>query len=159
MLESRSLEAALSGYLPKLPGATTILENINLISDLTITTIHQLQLRQALGAGLDDFTRIAVDSTAVEAASAWPTDSKTIVDLCARFLVEEKQLSAFGYRHGAMLKAEKWLEQLSGLHKAISMAGNGANAQSKRRKLYQEFFVTACKLIEHLLERYCYESP
>jgi hypothetical protein len=81
---------------------------------IRITAIHQLQLRQAHGAGLDDFTRIAVDSTAVEAASAWPTDSKTILDLCARFLVGEMQLSALGYRHGAMVKAEKWLEQLSG---------------------------------------------
>ena len=57
-LESRSLEAVLFPCIKKLPGNTTVLENINLLSDNTLETIHRLQLAEARDEGLDDFSRI-----------------------------------------------------------------------------------------------------
>ena len=47
LLESRSLEEALSPYINALPGETTILENLNILSDKTVETIHRLQLEEA----------------------------------------------------------------------------------------------------------------
>jgi hypothetical protein len=154
LLESRSLEAALSPYIDALPGETTILENLNVLSDKTVETIHRLQLQEALDEGLDTFERIAVDSTAVEAASCWPTDSKTVRDLCKRSLSTQLKLESFGWKRPSSRKCEQWLEELDREHKAISMSGSGKNAAVKRRSHYREFFLIACKLIGRLLEHY-----
>ena len=154
VLESRSLSAALAPYMSKLPGQTTILENINLLSDETLETIHRLQLADALKDGLDDFERIAVDSTSVKASSAWPTDSKTIVDLCRRFLSTEAQLQHFGYEPASTRKCKDWLEKMDRLHKAISMRGSGQKAEKKLRRYYRDFFIVTCKLLERLLKRH-----
>lgn len=154
VLESRSLEAALSPYIKRLPGSTTILENLNILSDRTVNAVHCLQLDEAREEGLDDFTRMAVDSTAVEASSAWPTDSKTIVDLCGRFLSTEVKLEPFGFVAPSRRKCEDWHGQLIKLHKTISMSGGGEAGEKKRKCAYREFFITACKLLERLLERH-----
>jgi len=154
LLESRSLEAALSPYIDALPGETTILENLNILSDKTVETIHRLQLEEAREEGLDDFDRIAVDSTAVEAASCWPTDSKTVRDLCRRCLSTQIKLESFGWKRPSSRKCEQWLEELDRQHKAISMSGSGKNAAEKRRNHYRDFFLVACKLIARLLKHY-----
>lgn len=152
--ESRSLEAAFPPYARSLPAPTTILENLNVLSDSTLEYIHHLQLAEALDDGLEDFARLAVDSTAVEAASAWPTDSKTIVDLCDRFLSTESKLESFGFAAASRLKCEDWLGRLASLHKTISMSGGGEAGSKKRRSAYRDFFIVACKLLERLLERH-----
>lgn len=152
--ESRSLEAALRPYVEKVPAPTTILENLNILADGTLESIHRMQLAEALDQGLDEFERIAVDSTAVEASSAWPTDSKTIVDLCGRFLSTEVKLESYGFAAPSRLKCEDWLGQLASLHKAISMSGAGEGAAKKRKHRYREFFIIACKLLERLLQRH-----
>lgn len=154
VLESRSLEAALNPFAHQMPAPTTILENLNIVSDKTLCSIHQLQLAWALKQGLDNFERIAIDSTAVQASSAWPTDSKTVVDLCARFLRTEDKLKPFGLVPPSKVKCEDWLNQMIIQHKAISMSGKGAKASDKRTKHYGEFFEVACKLIRRLGERH-----
>lgn len=154
LVESRSLEAALSPWIEALPGRTTILENLNLLGEQTTGLIHTLQLQEARNEGLDDFERIAIDSTAVEASSCWPTDSKTIRDLCARFLSVQGKLEIFGLPKASTLKCEGWLKELDHLHKAISMSGSGKGAQAKRRKNYRDFYLVACKLIPRLLKHY-----
>ena len=152
--ESRSLEAALHPWIDALPAPTTILENLNLLEDKTVDKIHLLQLEEAKEQGLDDFSRIAIDSTAVKASSCWPTDSKTIRDLCRRFLSVEGKLETFGLKRSSSVKCESWLKELDRLHKAISMSGSGQAAGKKRRSHYQDFFLVACKLIGRLLQRY-----
>lgn len=155
VLESRSLEAALEPYLNgQMPGATTILENLNLLSSETYDTILRLQLSEAQSQGLDDFSRVAVDSTAVEASSAWPTDSKTILDLCKRFLSVEGKLEPFGFKRSSTRKCEEWLQLLKRFHKDISLCGSGKTAAKNRRLFYEGFFVFACKLLKRLLNRY-----
>lgn len=154
VLESRSLEAALQGYVQSLPAPTTVLENLNILRDSTLSMIHRLQLAEALERGLDDFKRIGVDSTAVKASSAWPTDSKTIVDLCGRFLATETKLESFGFVAASRIKSQGWLGQLASLHKTISMSGTGAGAHKRRHRAYREFFIIACKLVERLLEHH-----
>lgn len=154
VLESRSLEAALRSYVDRLPAPTTILENLNILGDDTLGAIHRLQLADASEDGLDDFKRLAVDSTSVEASSAWPTDSKTVVDLCGRFFATESKLEALGFASASNLKGEEWLGQLTSLHKSISMSGSGRGAEKRRRAAYREFFVVAGKLLERMWDRH-----
>ena len=154
ILESRSLEVALLPYVDHIPGATTILENINCLQDSTLEYIHRAFLKVALDEGLDDFSKLAVDSTAIKAASAWPTDSKTIVDLCGRFLREEIKLESWGLQRPGDACCKRWWEQLQALHKSISMVGSGKGAKARRKQLYRDFFQIACQLLSALLERY-----
>jgi len=154
VVESQSLEAVLAPYCRNLPGRTTILENLNVLSDATMEAIQALQLADARGEGLDDFEKIAVDSTAVKASSAWPTDSKTIRDLCGRYLRAEKRLRPFGFDPGGNACCLRWEEQLDGLHKAIGMAGSGTSAPARRKRLYREFYLTGCTLLDALIKRH-----
>lgn len=154
LVESRSLEEALRPWTDSLPAPTTILENLNLLSQQTVDRIQLLELQEAKEEDLDNFDRIAIDSTAVKAFSCWPTDSKTIRDLCRRVFSVESKLETFGFKKASSVKCESWLKQLDGLHKAISMSGAGKGAPEKRRKRYREFFLVACKLITRLLDRY-----
>lgn len=153
VVESRSLEAVLAPCAPKLPARTTILENLNALSDATMEAIHSLQLAEARAGGLDDFEQIAVDSTAVKASSAWPTDSKTIRDLCGRYLRCEKHLLDFGFDPGGKAWCLRWEEQLDRLHKSIGMVGSGTGAPARRKRLYREFYVTGCTLLDALIKR------
>jgi hypothetical protein len=154
LVESRSLEEALGPWTDSLPAPTTILENLNLLRDETVDLIHLLQLKEAKEEDLDNFDRIAIDSTAVKASSCWPTDSRTIRDLCGRFLSLESKLESFGWQRASSVKCESWLKELDRLHKAISMSGSGKSAADKRRGHYRDFFLIACKLITRLLQRY-----
>lgn len=154
LVESRSLDEALRPWVDSLPAPTTILENLNILREETVDAIHRLQLEEARQEGLDDFERIAVDSTAVKACSCWPTDSKTVRDLCRRFLSTEGKLEILGWKAPSAAKCRSWLEELDGLHKAISMSGSGKSAAGKRRSHYRDFFLVACKLLRRLLERH-----
>jgi len=154
LAESRSLEEALRPWTDSLPAPTTILENLNILRDETVDVIHLLQLEEARKEELDDFSRIAIDSTAVKAASCWPTDSKTIRDLCERFMSTEGKLEHFGFNRSSTRKCDQWLKELDRFHKAISMSGSGKGAPSKRQKHYRDFFLVASKLIGRLLDRY-----
>ena len=73
--ESMTLKLWLEDLGLELPPASTLSDNLNAVSNSTRSLIHQVQLRYILNGGLDDFQKCFIDSTAVEANTARPTDS------------------------------------------------------------------------------------
>ncbi|NOQ23105.1 MAG: hypothetical protein GQ565_10730 [Candidatus Aegiribacteria sp.] len=54
----------------KMPGRTTALESVNAVSPDTMEYIHQCQLKMVYAEGLDDFSQLTLDSTAVKLTAA-----------------------------------------------------------------------------------------
>ena len=62
-----------------MPSPNSILDNLNCLSSDTYVVIHKAQLAMVMAMDLDDFCRVYIDSTTVEANSAWPTDSRILL--------------------------------------------------------------------------------
>ena len=81
IFESRSLAGLLQEEQLQLPSLNSLNENLNAISEQTLDYIWQCQLLYIKSHELDDYSRLFIDSTAVEANTAWPTDSKIMLGL------------------------------------------------------------------------------
>ena len=149
--ESATLEWVLRGRGVNLPGATTILENINVLSEATLGLIHRTQLLRAMGEGLEDFRDLSVDSTSVEASSRWPTDSSSIERLLERAWRLGRSLDRWGLPAFKSGCAERWLKEIAKLDFQISTLKEQPGAKRKRRRLYRDLYLTACKMGEKLL--------
>lgn len=153
LVESQSLAAILDREGVKLPGATTILENINAIDPLTLERVMQMQLGNVRERGLDDFELLSVDSTAVRASSEWPTESKIIHKLLARVLAKGERLKEFELSPMRCACSERWIEQIRKTDFEIALCSNKAGAVRKRKKLYNSLYLNCCKALEKLLAR------
>ena len=84
LAESKTVEIVWLSFGLVVPGASTIIDNVNAVSVGTSEANLDAQVRQAIREGLDDFKELTFDSTKVEANSAWPTDSGIIMGLVCR---------------------------------------------------------------------------
>lgn len=96
LLESISLRIFLENRGCSLPGGSTLEENLNAVSNITRERIHRAELALARQEELDDFKKIRGDSTAVNSASAYPTDSNTIAKLLCRVCSKLERLDRIG---------------------------------------------------------------
>lgn len=80
--DSMTLRNYIDEYGIRFPGRTTVLENLNILSEATLSYVVNCQLEYVLGTELDDFQALTIDSTSVHANSAWPTD----IGLITRFI-------------------------------------------------------------------------
>ncbi len=87
--ESITLRLWLEPLGLELPPASTLSENLNAVSNETRAFIQQAQSRYILSAGLDDFQKCFIDSTAVQANTDRPTDSALLVKLIERVCTAE----------------------------------------------------------------------
>jgi hypothetical protein len=84
MRDSLTLKIILNGWNIPMPGATTVLENLNCLSNETRELIHKLQMQHIVSKELDDFNILLIDSTSVKGNTCWPTDSRIILSLLNR---------------------------------------------------------------------------
>jgi len=75
LVESEVFGALLGAQCRKPPARSTVAYYLSLASAESLQRIHAAVCRKVKAEGLDDFAEVTVDSTAVEANSAWPTDS------------------------------------------------------------------------------------
>ena len=68
----------------KFPSRNTIHEQISALSEKTLKLFHQAVLNCVKACGLDDFSAIIIDSTAIKADSSWPVDSQLLKNLSAK---------------------------------------------------------------------------
>lgn len=148
--ESSTLEWVLQERGWKLPAPTTILENINALSEATLALIHRMQLRRAIDEGLEDFGDLCADSTAVDASSAWPTDSSMIEGLAGRAWRLGGKLGNWGVQGFGGELPVRWLQEIGRLDFEIDQLGGKAGGKRQRRKAYNHLFLTACKIGENL---------
>ncbi len=151
LLESRTLHQFLHGRGLGMPGWSTILEQVNAVSVETRNFILDAQLQTISEAGLDDFVEVTVDSTAVQANSAWPTDAGMLLGLLQRAFRISQHLDRFGLANPLGHWVPFWLKKLGKLVFRINVEVGKPHAKRKRKKHYRRFLDTAQKAIEHLM--------
>src|SRR5207247_660481 len=94
--ESLTLHWWLENLELTLRPASTLSENLTAVSNPTRDLIHQAQLRYILKEGLDDFSSLYLDSTAIKANTERPTESGLITKLVERICRRGSKLDRFG---------------------------------------------------------------
>ncbi len=149
--DSLALDSWLGARYWSLPARTTIYENLNAVSMETKDRIHKKQMEMAGKEGLDDFLLELVDSTAVEANSAWPTDSAIVYGLLWKACRIGWNLDKLGLTNMPEGKLPVWLAELGKLPFQINLA---AKKQKELRKKYLEFCTIAAKMAGRLTNDY-----
>lgn len=146
--DSKFLESHLLQYgLLKTPGPSTILDNLNLLSEKTTEELYKATVDFA--SAEVQIKRVYVDSTRVSADSAWPTDSRTIFDLLKRVH------SGFQILRGQDIKVNlpsddsELLTLIQSAAKSIALCGGKKGANKERKKQYKLIFKFAKKLIAY----------
>ncbi|CAM2008844.1 transposase [Acanthopleuribacter pedis] len=137
-MESTSIQLLLAEAGVKMPGLSTIIDNTNAISQATRDAILDAQLKLILNEDKDDFRQQIVDSTAVNAHTAWPKDSALIFGFIERIWRRGQKLNQFGVGNMAVSGIEETLSDLKKLDFEISNTQGRKGAKEHRKALYQE---------------------
>jgi hypothetical protein len=149
--ESMSLYVLLQERGYNLPAQTTILENINAVSNETRDMIFEKQLRFILREELDDYKKLFIDSTHVEANSAWPTDSRILTGLLKRCHRMGQYLEeAFGLPNFHPGWMNLWLRKMKSLDFKINMTAGKPKSKGKVKNFYRELLKYGRKSVKHL---------
>ena len=135
--ESISLYSFLQERGYQMPGANTILENINAVSNETRELIFDSQLRFIQEEGLDDFKELIIDSTQVEANSAWLTDAKIFTGLLSRAHRLGQKLELFELPNFRVWWMNQWLRKMRRLTLKINLAAGKPHSKRKIKKYYR----------------------
>jgi IS5 family transposase len=149
--ESMSLHACLQCRELKMPGATTILENVNAVSGATREQILDKQIEYVLKEEFDDFKELTIDSTAVKANSCWPTDGKILTGLLGRAHRLGQRLHLFGLEDFKKGWVPRWLEEMDKLEFQICLGAGKAKSRGKMKRHYRKLLKTGRKVIGSLV--------
>ncbi len=133
------------------PGWTTILENLNTVSEETRRFILEAQLAVILEEKLDDFSYAMLDSTAVEANSAWPTDAGILLGLLERAFRHSQKLEAFGLANVPKWWMPQWLKKMRRLHFRMNTVAGKAKSRGNLKTYYRQFLRTVQKMVDYLI--------
>lgn len=148
--ESMTIHAALQRRGEKMPGRTTISENLNAVSNRTRLLILEAQIEEIIEEGLDDFEKMTLDSTAVSSASEWPTDAVLIKKFIERVWKQGSSLQEnFGIPNFDRHWMQTWMKKMRRCVLAINTASDGRT----RKKEYRRLFDFAENAIQHLQEQ------
>ncbi len=95
--DSISIYNVLAHYSYDVPGINTIRENLNAVTDSTRKLILKCQASLILEKGLDDFSKVYIDSTHVEGSTSYPTDVSILYKLLNRTYRSFVLLKDFGF--------------------------------------------------------------
>lgn len=151
--DSITLYVLLSNLNIKMPGATTILENINSLSNETLDFIMKCQLGTIIESNLDDFEYVIFDSTSVEASSCWPTDAGVILRLLERVFIYGEKLEKFGIKSIQEFYFKSWFKELKELLFKINNTRGTKKCTKKKKlqKLYSNYLKISHKAYEYLV--------
>jgi len=150
LVDSMTLYTFFRDHNLSMPSANAILDNLNCLSLDTYKSIHKAQLAMILAMDLEDFCRVYIDSTTVEANSAWPTDSRILLKLIKRIVRMGQKLEVFGLSNFGNSRVAFRLKLLSTLNFQIDNLGTRRGARRKRKALYRQFLEKAEKTLEYL---------
>lgn len=136
--ESMSLYGWLQSRGLAMPGVSTILDNLNVISHRTRELIFDRQIARILGEGLDDFKTLTIDSTSVKANSSWPNDAKILTGLLMRVDRLGRKLDVFGLENFRQGWVPRWLEEMDKLEFQICLVAGKANSKAKLKQGYRQ---------------------
>jgi IS5 family transposase len=136
--ESITLHWWLENLELTLPPASTLSENLNAVSNATRDFIHKAQLRYILDEGLDDFSSLYLDSTAVKANTERPTDSGLMTKLVERICRRGSNLDRLGLPNFNPSGLEELQRDLRAMHREIGFSTGKPKKQGKLKKLYYQ---------------------
>ena len=136
--ESMSLYEWLQIRGLKMPGVSTIVDNLNAISYKTRELIFDRQIAQILGGELEDFKKLTIDSTSVKANSSWPNDAKILTGVLMRADRLGQKLDVFGLRNFRQGWISNWLEEMDKLEFQICLVAGKANSKTKLKQRYRQ---------------------
>jgi len=120
----------------KLPGASTITDNLNIISKETLHLIHKAQILYAKGESLDTFDEVAFDSTSVEGNVSWPTESNLLYLLVKRIYHMGSQLDQWGIISMQERNFPQIIKELNKISTKIALESGKPNCIKKRKSDY-----------------------
>lgn len=149
--ESMSLHAFLQCRELKMPGWTTILENVNAVSNSTRELILDKQIEYVLKEEFDDFKELTIDSTSVKANSSWPTDGKMLNGLVGRAFHLGQRLHIFGLDDFKKGWLPRRIDEMKKLEFQICLSAGKPKARGKMKKNYRKLLRHGQKAIDSLL--------
>lgn len=149
--ESMSLHAFLQCRELKMPGWTTILENVNVVSNSTRELILDKQIEYVLKEEFDDFKELTIDSTSVKANSSWPTDGKMLNGLVGRAFHLGQRLHIFGLDDFKKGWLPRRIDEMKKLEFQICLSAGKPKARGKMKKNYRKLLRHGQKAIDSLL--------
>ena len=138
ILESISLQDFFDRHGFQIPGQTTTLENVNAVSQATLDFIMDNQIQLVNKEELDDFKELTIDSTAVKANSAWPTDGKMLIGLLERSHNLSQQLHTFELKNFSKGCLPRWIKEMHSLEFEICLKAGKPNSKIKMKKNYRK---------------------
>lgn len=146
--ESMFLRNLLREYgLHKVPSASTILDQLNALSDETSTMLLQATIEMA--SQEVDIKKVYIDSTRISADSTWPTESVTILQLLLRVnhgfeMLRDDQICV-------NLPSDRWelLSEITSAAKSIALDMGKKGSKCRRNRYYKVIFKAAKKLIKY----------
>jgi hypothetical protein len=150
LLDSVTLRVYLENRGVARPGVTTVVENVNAVSNETREFILDAQLGEILEEELDDFAKVTLDSTQAEANSAWPTDAGILYGTLRRAYHYLEKLPRLGLPRLKPWWCPEWLKEM----KSLVFNINTAKKPGTRRKLYRRLFSRGEKVEDYLRGEY-----
>ena len=151
IVESITMNTILQNLSAKLPGRSTIIENINAVTNETREILFECQLADVLEMKLDDFKVMLIDSTSVEANNRWPTDAGVIVRLMERVIRQFSALEKFGIGAVPDFYLPHWLKKSKQCHFTINNTSGFKGAVEARKNCYTELYKEAGKAVNYLV--------
>lgn len=150
LAESRTLEILLMNFGIGMPGASTIIDNVNPVTPATLELVVDAQIKRVIFEGLDDFKKLVFDSTACAGNSAWPTDSGTIMGLSFRGEHLLRSLGPQGITIRLPAVVQSLMATIAELHKRIQLSAGKKDSSILRGKLYRKQMKLARKVRKEL---------
>jgi hypothetical protein len=151
--ESISLHVFFANLSLKLPGASTLTDLCNAVTNETRLRILDAQIAAALELELDDFTIMLQDSTHVGGHTEWPTESRLMVALCGRLLRVGGKLDRLDLPRVGSPVARELLGEMVTLDREIDMDRNRKNSARRRRRNYEQLLKKGKRVHKILAEQ------
>ncbi|MBC8179856.1 transposase [candidate division KSB1 bacterium] len=152
--ESMSLYGYLQDRGLKIPAVTTIIENVNLVSQKTLDSILDKQIKLIFEEYLDDFKQLTIDSTSVKANSSWPTDARILTGLLTRSNNLGQKLHVFGLQDFQLGRIPNWLDEMDKLEFQICLVAGKAKSKGKLKTHYRKLLRRGYKTITALTKEF-----
>ena len=133
--------------LTKIPKPSTIIENVNALSEKTQRLILDKEIELVLNEGLDDLKHLYFDSTSISASGIWPTESGTISALMSRIESGIRTFAQFGYQINLPKSITEKLDLLANAHTSISLRKGKKESKKHTKKKYREILRTGKELV------------
>lgn len=150
--ESITLRQFFGSQGVKVPGLSTVADNINAVSHETEQLILRSQLHHAKEGKLDSFETSRIDSTAAASNSKYPTDSGLMAAFALRLMAFFKNLARLGLPdlsgRADAVQSAGIAREIELYSKQIGMISGKQGAKGKRTGLYQKIYRRVDRLVK-----------